>query len=273
MPGPEAADDLALLERSVREAGEIARNFFGRDVKRWDKGEGQPVSEADIAVNDHLAARLRGARPEYGWLSEESLEDPRRHGADATFVVDPIDGTIAFLKGRPHFTICAAVVRQGRPLCGVVYNPISEEFYAARRGGGAWRNGEAIHVSAQAGLEGARLLAGKAIFEHQFWSTPPQTPWPAMTLETRGSIAYRLVLVADGQFDAALALSSKRDWDLAAADVIVSEAGGRVTDHRGRSFVYNTASALLPSLVAAGAALHAALIEKLAPVALPPPNS
>ena len=122
-------DDLKLLEDTVREAGHIARKFYGGDYKQWSKEGGSPVTEADLAVNKFLCDRLTAARPGYGWLSEENTDDPARLSRREVFVVDPIDGTIAFLKNRPHFTICAAIVVEGRPCCGVVYNPISEECF------------------------------------------------------------------------------------------------------------------------------------------------
>jgi myo-inositol-1(or 4)-monophosphatase len=134
LPAPDTAADLALLESSVREAGDIARKFFGGTYKRWSKDQGSPVTEADLAVDRFLNERLRAARPDYGWLSEETDDDPARLAAENIFVVDPIDGTVAFLKARPHFTICAAVVRDGRPIAGVVYNPMLEECFTARAG-------------------------------------------------------------------------------------------------------------------------------------------
>lgn len=271
MPAPDAAPnvDLALLEETLREAGKIARSYFGGQYRSWDKGKGQLVTEADLAVDRFLCDALCAARPAYGWLSEETEDDPARRSAARTFIVDPIDGTVAFLKGRPHFTICAAVVEAGRPLCGVVYNPITEESFAAAEGGGAQLNADPITVSGQSTVEDCRMLAAKAIFSHPAWSAAPLTPWPAMTVETRGSIAYRMALVAGGSFDAMLALSAKHDWDLAAGDIIVREAGGQVTNHRGEALRYNGAETIHPSIVCAGPALQQQLLDRLVHVALP----
>jgi myo-inositol-1(or 4)-monophosphatase len=270
LPGLEgAADDLALLEESVREAGKIARGFFGGSYKKWDKSKGNPVTEADLAVDKFLRETLCAARPDYGWLSEETEDDAARLKATAVFVVDPIDGTIAFMKGRPHFTICAGIVVDGAPVAGVVYNPISGECFTARRGHGAFLNGVPIQVSDRTEIEGCRMLGDKAMFAHAAWNTLPNRPWPAMEIETRGSVAYRVVLVACGQFDATLALSSKRDWDLAAAEIIATEAGGIVTSHRGAPLRYNRPSTLQPSLVVAGPKLHARLMERVSHLSLP----
>ena len=269
MPAPDTAADLELLEATVREAGAIARGFFGGNYKRWSKAQGSPVTEADLAVDAFLNEHLRIARPDYAWLSEETDDDPARLKAETLFIVDPIDGTVAFLKAKPHFTICAAVVHDGRPVAGVVYNPISEECLTAREGAGAFCNGEQIHVSARAEIEGCRMLADKAMLAHPAWDTPPNRPWPPMDIETRSSIAYRMVLVANGSFDAMLALSAKRDWDLAAADVIVTEAGGMVTSHDGSLPRYNRPDAVQPSVVCAGPALHAKLMECISHIKLP----
>jgi len=263
------AHDLALIESAAREAGAIARSFFGGHYKSWDKGKGQPVTEADIAVDRHLNETLLKARPEYGWLSEETRDDPARLGKARVFVVDPIDGTVAFIKGRPHFTVAIAVVEEGRPVAAVVFNPITEECFSATQGDGARLNGEAIHVSSQATIEGCKMLGDKPMFAHPGWSVAPNAPWPPMQIETRNSIAYRMALVAGGQFDAALALSAKCDWDLAAADLIVHEAGGRVSDYHGAILRYNGAVPIQRTMVCAGPALHAALLDKLAHVRLP----
>ena len=193
-----AGPDLALIEQAARDAGVIARHYFGGDYKRWDKGKGQPVTEADLAIDKFLRETLTEARPGYGWMSEESEDEPSRREAERVFIVDPIDGTTAFLKGRPWFTIAIAVVRDGRPEHGVVYNPITEECFAAARGQGATLNGAAIRVSDCDKIENCRMLAPRATFEHAIWSTPPNTSWPPMQVETRNSIAYRIALVAAG---------------------------------------------------------------------------
>lgn len=267
MPVPSA--DLQLLETAVRDAGAIARRFYKGSYRKWDKGKGQPVTECDLAIDKFLGERLLGARREYGWLSEETEDDPDRLDAALTFVVDPIDGTVAFLKGRPYFTICAAVVAEGRPISAAIYNPITGECFTAARGQGAKLNGKAIHVSQRAELEGARMLGPKATFEHHAWTTAPNIPWPPMQIETRNSIAYRMALVAAGQFDATISLSAKHDWDLAAGDLIVQEAGGCVTTHTGVIMHYNGAEPLQPSLIAANAVLHAEILARVKHVNLP----
>lgn len=266
MPVP---DDLALIEHAVRGAGEIARSYFGGAYRRWDKGKGQPVTEADLAVDQFLRETLTGARPDYGWLSEESLDTAERQGTLKTFVVDPIDGTIAFLKGHPHFTISIAIVEYTRPVVGVVLNPITQECFSASAGRGATLNGAPIHASDCDQIEGCRMLAAKSLFDHPSWAVPPNRPWPPMQIEQRNSIAYRLALVASGGYDATLALSSKHDWDMAAGDLILHEAGGRLTDHLGGILRYNNPTPIQRSMVGAGLRLHALLIDRVRQVKLP----
>lgn len=250
------ADDLALLVAACRAGGEIARRRFQEGCKSWSKQGGSPVTEADLEVDAHLRHELTGARPGYGWLSEESVDDLARLRHETLFIVDPIDGTVAFLKGRAHFTVCAAVVTNGRPVAGVVYNPLLDHLYAARVGGGATCNDAPIQVSACHGLTGCAILGDRTML------TRP--PWPQMRVETRNSVAYRMVLVADGSFDATISLSAKRDWDLAAAEIILRESGAAITDRHGKALVFNGADAVQPSMVAAGARLHGEILERIA---------
>jgi myo-inositol-1(or 4)-monophosphatase len=252
LPDPE---DLRLLEDTVRDAGHIARKFYGGDYRQWNKEGGSPVTEADLAVNKYLHDHLTAARPRYGWLSEENTDDPARLSRREVFVIDPIDGTVAFLKNRPHFTICAAIVVEGRPCCGVVYNPISEELYSARTGAGAHRNGAPIHAGERRALEGCAMLGDRAQLTRE--------PWPPMHVQNRNSVAYRVVLVADGSADASVSLTSKRDWDLAAADIILTEAGGCLTDAGGCALIYNRPVTRQSSLVAANPELHTEILGLL----------
>ena len=266
---PETDPDLALIIDAARGAGAIARQYFGGVYRKWNKGKGELVTEADIAVDRFLRQCLMGAQPGYGWLSEESVDDPSRLLAEKTFVVDPIDGTIAFVRGRPHFTVSIAIVKDGRPVAACVLNPVTDECYSASAGLGAYLDDVPIKASERDAIEGCRMVGPKDLFEHPAWSRPPNTPWPSMHIEQRNSIAYRLALVAAGEFDAALALSAKRDWDLAAGDLIVHEAGGLVTDHRGQLMRYNGPRPIQRSFVAAGPRLHPLLLARVEHLELP----
>jgi myo-inositol-1(or 4)-monophosphatase len=241
----------------VREAGAIARKYFRGDYKAWRKSDGNPVTEVDIEIDQFLKSALLAARPNYGWLSEESADDPARLSRSRIFIVDPIDGTHGFLKHRPQFTIVAAVVEHGRPAAAAIYNPITDEMFDAVRGAGARMNGTTIHVSTTENLEGSRLLTNRMLIEKS------PTPWPPLTVETRSSIAYRMALVAKGEFDAMISLSEKSEWDVAAGDLIVQEAGGRVTSQDGSLLLYNKPKPVHHGIVCAGASLHTELLSRL----------
>jgi myo-inositol-1(or 4)-monophosphatase len=261
-------EDLVLIKNAVREAGEIARHYYGKDYRRWSKSRGEPVTEADIAIDRHLRTILQKARPNYGWLSEETGKDLSRLNTQRMFIVDPIDGTTAFLKERPHFSISVGIAENGRSVTGVVYNPILDEFFSAYAGGGARLNGEPIHVSHCSELEGCRIVGQKDLFAHPNWAIPPLEPWPPMHVESRSSVAYRMALVAAGQFDAAVILSAKHDWDMAGGDVIVREAGGLVTDKDGDALTFGRSDAIQRNMVCAGPTLHAQILARLRPLDL-----
>ncbi|HEX7775266.1 MAG TPA: 3'(2'),5'-bisphosphate nucleotidase CysQ [Parvibaculum sp.] len=262
---PTRADDRELMFSAVREGGEIALNFYQTKLKTWMKSGDDIVTEADIAVNDLLHKRLALARPDYGWLSEETEDDVERLTRSRVWVVDPIDGTRAFAKGKPHFVLSVALVEDGRPVLGVLFNPATGEFFEAETGLGARLNGAPIRVSDRAEIAGARMAAFGPMFKHPAW---PEA-WPEMEIIERNSVAYRIALVACGAADAALALNTKNDWDLAAADLIVIEAGGRMTSHDGNTLIYNRELPRHRSLLAAGPSLYDAIFARVGPVKLP----
>jgi len=259
------AADRDLLVTAVRGAGAIARAGFASVSKTWEKSKGNPVTETDLAVDKFLNERLRAVRPDYGWLSEETTDTPERLSAPRVFIVDPIDGTLSFIKRTPEFVICAAVVADGAPVAAAIYNPMTEEMFAAVRGGGATLGGAPISVSARRELEGCRMLVASDVIGHPAWPRP----WPPMDIGKRASIAYRMALVANGAYDAMMALSSKWEWDTAAGALVVQEAGGLATLHTGAPLPYNQASPKHRSLICAGPALHAAILERTAPIRLP----
>lgn len=251
--------DRRLLIETIREAGALARRYFEAGAKTWSKAKGDPITEADLAVDRLIQTRIAAARPEDGWLSEESRDDPARLDRKRVWIVDPIDGTIAFIKKRPHFTISIALVEAGAPMLGAVLNPVLDELFEAEAGGGARLNGTPIRVSAHAAIEDCRMLGPRDVFTHPSWPEP----WPPMQIENRNSIAYRLALVASGRFDAMMALSRKREWDIAAGDLILREAGGMITTHRGDVLRYNRPDPFVPSLIGAGPKLHGAIMAKV----------
>ena len=258
MPESDDSADTGLLVAALHEAGEIARRYFHGTYKSWNKSHGNPVTEADIEIDNFLRQRLLAARP-YGWLSR-NLRTIRRLLRKRIFVVDPIDGTYGFLKHRADFTIVAAIVENGRPVSGAIYNPITDDMFEATKGQGARKNGAIVQVSTRSNFEGARFLAEKKVMDPARWANP----WPnSIRIETRASAAYRMALVTAGEFDAMISLSPKADWDVAAGDLMVHEAGGKVTTREGDLLIYNREKPQHRSVICAAPPLHARLLARL----------
>lgn len=255
-------DDLALLVAAAREAGEIALGYWKKTPHAWEKDAGAgPVSEADMAVNRMLEDRLRGARPGYGWLSEESTDDPARLSAERVFIVDPIDGTRAFLAEEDGFAHAIAVAEAGRVIAAVVHLPAMRQTFTATASGPALRNGHPIGPSDARHILGARVLTSKLSDDPKHW----RTGVPGYKRSFRPSLAWRLCLVAEGRFDATISLRPAWEWDIAAAGLIAERAGAQVTDQRGADLVFNRPDAQSDGLVVAPPALHADFLAHLRP--------
>jgi myo-inositol-1(or 4)-monophosphatase len=218
-PPTTARDDLELLRTSAVAAGIIASGYFRRELKTWTKENASPVSEADIVVDRYLAATLLAARPDYGWLSEETADNPSRLDRSRVFVVDPIDGTRGFINGEDSWTVSLAVVENGVPIAGVVYAPVRDELYEASQGGGARLNGQPLLRRRRAGAP-PLIPAPGAVHQEMQASGLDYERGPAYP-----SLAYRLVQVATGKLDAAVARRGAQDWDIAGAAVILDECG------------------------------------------------
>ena len=250
------ARDAALLKETVREAGALALSMFRTEVRNWTKGASSPVSEADIATNDLIEERLRSATPDYGWLSEESADDDKRLDKRLVWIVDPIDGTRSYLAGREDWCVSVALVEHATPLLAAVFAPASKEFFFAIRGQGAFLNDVAISAMPGAEIDFSRMAGPKPLIERL--SSKPAD----VTLHPRiGSLALRLCRVAEGRLDAAFAGGQSRDWDLAAANLIVQEANGSMTALSGDALLYNRREVTHGVLVAAGRDRHARIVE------------
>jgi myo-inositol-1(or 4)-monophosphatase len=243
------------LAAAVREAGALALQTFRGQLKSWTKGKSSPVSEADIAVDALLRERLLTIL-DAGWLSEETEDDPARLQRADVWVVDPIDGTRAYLAGLPDWAISVALVNAGRPVVAALYAPVTDELFLSIAGTGATLNGVPIKASkgeqiAQAKFSGPkRRLESLATIEPAI-QTMPRVP----------SLALRLARVATGALDGAFAGPDSHDWDLAAADLLVHEAGGLISTVTGESLVYNRPNPVHDALLAAGRARHAVLLS------------
>ncbi|HUC51710.1 MAG TPA: 3'(2'),5'-bisphosphate nucleotidase CysQ [Xanthobacteraceae bacterium] len=256
---PDLLHHAERLAAAVREAGQLALSMFGKPIKNWTKGPTlSPVSEVDIAADNLLRERLNAVNPDIAWLSEESADDPARLKARRVWVVDPIDGTRAYIGAFPDWAVSVALIEDGRPILACLYAPALDEFFAARAGGGATRNGAPIAVSAGSGIDGTRIAGPRKLMERFESLTPPVAVMPRIR-----SLALRLTRVAQGVFDAAIAGGNSHDWDLAAADLLVHEAGGTLAPVGGGTVIYNRPVPRHGMLVATGRDRHAALMKLL----------
>lgn len=253
------AHDLDLLIDAAKAAGEIARPFWSGENTVWDKSPDNPVSDADLAVDTYLKDTLRAARPDYGWLSEETEDDGERLNRSRVFIVDPIDGTRAFVSGQSTWAHSIAVVENGQVTAGVVYLPLREKLYAATLGGGATLNGAPIRTSKRTAIAGSTLLANKWTLEPRYWATTPP-----VERHFRPSLAYRIALVAEGRFDMMLTFRDSWEWDIAAGALIATEAGATVTDRHGEALTFNSERRKTSGIHVAPDALHAATRKEMA---------
>ena len=259
MQGFRASSEHNLVKESILEAGKLALKWFKKDPEKWEKDDGSLVSKADIEINDLLNKLLKNKNPEFGWLSEENEDDKSRLNKKITFVVDPLDGTKAFLEGKKEFSISIAIVKNGLPISGIVFSPSTGEMFEAEKNKGSWKNNKKITISNYSRLKKCKMIAFKPMFSHPAW----KEPWPKMDVENRNSIAYRMALVASGQYDAMMALNSKNDWDIAAGDLLISESGGIVTLHTNKKIIYNTENIKKPSVIGTNISIHEKIIRRV----------
>jgi myo-inositol-1(or 4)-monophosphatase len=252
--------DLALLTDAAREAGRIALRYWRREPKVWDKGgDHGPVTEADLAVNDMLKSVLLAARPDYGWLSEETPDDAARLSRETVFIIDPIDGTRAFVAGEETFAHSLAIVQQGKVTAGVVFLPALDKMYTASLTSAPLKDGQPIAVSRRDRLEGADILTTKANLLPEKWPGGV----PEIHRSFRASLAYRLCLAAEGRHDGMLTLRDAWEWDIAAGALIAERAGAVVTDQTGATLRFNTSGAQASGVLALPPALHAEALRRL----------
>lgn len=242
---------------AARGAGLLALAFFRpgatTSARIFHKDGGSPVTEADLLVNRYLSEHLRRLLPQAGWLSEESDDDLTRLAKSQVLVIDPIDGTRAFMRGLASWSIAIALVEEGRPRIGVIHAPVLGETYSAVKGEGAFRNGEPIAVSKLAAMSaGARIAAPAGLAERMRHTGFSFELHPRIS-----SLALRFATVASGAIEAGYATANAHDWDIAAADIILEEAGGRLTTLDRAEIIYNRADTTHGPLTAAPAQIHA----------------
>lgn len=237
---------------AVRRASEVVAAQFRLSQEVRYKDPEQPVTAADLAADDLLHEVLTAARPDYGWLSEESRAKAAVHGR--TWMVDPIDGTNSFIQQIPEFAVSVGLVDGDRPVLGVVANPATGDVYTAVGGAGAFRNGAPLAVRRNPDsrvLVVSRSEQGRGAF----------AAFPGWEQVPCGSTALKLCRVAEGSADGYVSFGPKRAWDLCAADLIVREAGGRCTDLAGGDLRYAGQPHAWRGLAACRPGLHDELVR------------
>lgn len=257
-------DDAKLIQSVAKEAGRIALSYFQKtDLHQWSKSDDTPVCEGDLAVDEFLRTTLMQNRPGYGWLSEETEDHAERMRCGRLWIVDPIDGTHAFIKGGDDWCVSIALIEDMKPILGAIYVPMNDDFYFARLGAGAFVNGQKISVNDKSHIEDALMMGKSEDFKSKsLWPVP----WPeTMQASPANSIALRIARVACGCADICVTLRPKNDWDVAAADLILHEAGGKITTGDGQSFIYNRAKPLHDHIVATTPKLYDSVMRRVQP--------
>ena len=254
------AADLALITDAIRVAGRIAASFADGHAQTWEKpGGAGPVTEADLAVNAYLETVLRMARPDYGWLSEETEDNTERLSRERVYIVDPIDGTRSFVEGSRTWAHSIAVAENGIVTAGAIFLPLRNLLYTAAKGQGAWLNGIPMTASATQSLSGADILAAKPMLAPEHWPDGV----PDINRAHRPSLAYRLGLVGQGRFDGMLTFRPTWEWDVAAGALIVQEAQGICSDKTGKPLRFNNKTPQVDGMIAGGRQVHGSLLRAL----------
>ena len=243
-------DDLKLLLSCLKQAGQIAMGFYGKSPKTWAKPDGTVLTEADLAVNDYLKSTIHAARPDDGWLSEETPDSTDRLVKSRLWIVDPIDGTRAFSDATRFWGIGVALTENGSPILSGIYCPVDDVMYHAVKGGGAFRNGVKLTSPDSLGHAIVPKLAKFAV-EAAGMPTQAGSSWPML---------LRFALIAEGANPAAISIGNKQDWDLAAGVLLVTETGGTVTTQSGEALQFNRPEHHQPGLVASQQKWHDQLL-------------
>jgi myo-inositol-1(or 4)-monophosphatase len=250
--------ELAAARRAAYVAGRILREHWKRPFYEiHTKGAGGPVTTADLEANEAIHKTLIDAFPDYGWLSEESVDDVSRLKRRRVWIVDPLDGTKEFIHGIPEFSVAIALVEDGSPVVGVTYNPIKGEQYWSARGVGCHLGRRRVHVSRTRILKDATVLASRSETARGEW----QVFKGKLQVSAMGSVAYKLAMVAGGRGDATFTRKPKNEWDIASGMALIHEAGGDVTDLKGNPIRLNSPDVVIDGLIASNGLLHPALVE------------
>ncbi len=240
--------ELNIAKEAALDAGGIIMSYYKAEYEIKEKGYHNPVTTADHEADSRLKEILIGAYPNYGWLSEETVDSPARLQMERVWVVDPLDGTKEFIEGIPNFVVSIALVENGVPVVGILYNPVTEEIFTASKGNGAFLNGESIHCSTKENVSDMVILNSRSETRRGLWAPYDGT---FGELKAVGSVAYKLGLTAAGKADIFASLRPKNEWDICAGNCIINEAGGKLIDLNGNLVSFNQEKTLIePGLIA-----------------------
>ena len=258
-------EDGTLMADTIeitRAAGAEIMGYFHSSFEVADKSPDNPVTDADYAADTLLKERLTARLPQAGWLSEETVDSPERLEHAYVWVVDPVDGTKEFVMGIPEFSVSVALVHQGMPIAGVIYNPATDELYTGIRGEGVSLNGKPVTVSERAQLAGALVDASRSEMKRGEFE-----PFAGLIeANVMGSIAYKLARVAAGQADATWSRGPKNEWDICAGTLLIQEAGGRCVNLDTTPFSFNRPNPKVKGIIASNRLLYDEILETLIPL-------
>lgn len=232
----------------VLEGGKITLCYFRNDPSRWEKSKDNPVTVADMEVNQFLRERLGAMDSSAVWLSEESHDRfDDRANARRLWIVDPLDATKEFIEGVPDYSVIVALVVDGACEYAVVYNPPRQQMFTAIRGSGAWLDGQRIYASREDNITRSRILVSRSDLRKGKWDGHPE-----LTFFGVGGCGYKMCLVAAGMAEASINLSGLHEWDVAGPSLIIQEAGGVALNMKGQPFTFNSETAKVTGQISAG---------------------
>lgn len=241
----------------MKEAGMLISSLKNTSHILGKKSNNDIVTQADLLVNEVIKNQMMAHFPDYGWLSEESVDDVKRLSCNKVWIVDPVDGTKEYASGIPEYAISVALVENGIPVLASVYNPATNELFHAIKNGGAWCNDKPVRCADVASHQQLLLLASRSEYERGEWLQVEKQ----YRVQQVGSIAYKLALIAAGKAQAVFSLGQKNEWDIAAGVLLVTEAGGMVTDLHGKQFQFNHENVLVDGIIATTKSCHDEIVE------------
>ncbi len=238
--------ELAIIKTIVEEINQYLKKLPLQDLAVQIKEDGSPVTNVDIEINRMIHEKIITTFPQDGWLSEETPDNATRLDRQRVWAIDPIDGTKPFIKSLPQFSISIALIEEGKPILGVIFNQATQECFLGIHGIGSTLNGQPIHVRTSPHVP-LRLLVNP-------WQVPKQTlhAWrqQADCHLLFGSIAYSLALVASGQIDGVVNVGRQNEWDIAAAHGLIQAAGGFVLDSQEQPISCNKPQPIVNGIIA-----------------------